>query len=249
MIYPISFEGLDFNQETWKPIDIFNIRKDLYEVSSFGRFRRKADRFIMKQYIHKTDYSCYFGIHLLVDNEQKPKAFLSHRVVGGAFYGILNDQVNHKNNIGLDNFIYNLEWCSCEYNSNYSHINKFGFSSSNAGNAYLLMSEGYPNDYISFSTNMPLYTIERIRVIYNLHLSGIIQNETNQFIIANSAKYSYEEVSMACRLIEQGLKLSNIAKEMNIDISDKLEYYKFRAFITNLRTRKSYTNISSAYNW
>ena len=249
MIYPINFAGLDFSQEIWKPIDIFNIRKDLYEVSSFGRFRRKADGFIMRQYLHKTQYSCYFGIHLLSYNEQKPKAFLAHRIVGGTFYGILDDQVNHKNNIGLDNFIYNLEWCSCEYNSNYSHINNFEYSSVDIGEVYQYMQLGYPNDYISSITSISSDIIDRVRFIYNMHLSGETQNMQNQSILANSAKYSIEAVHMACNLIQRGLRLSDIAKEMNIDISDKLEYYKFRAFINGLRNRKSYINISSAYNW
>lgn len=249
MIYPINFIELDFNYEIWRPIDVFNIRKDLYEVSSFGRFRRKADGFIMKQYLHKTQYSCYFGIHLLSYNEQKPKAFLAHRIVGATFFGILDDQINHRNNIGLDNFIYNLEWCSPEYNSNYCHSNNFGFNTLNIGDAYQYMQSGYQNEQINSITNIPLEALNRVRVIYDMHLFGDIQNSQNQSILANSAKYSIESVHQACSLIQEGLRLSNIAKEMGIDISDKLEYYKFRAFINGLRNRKSYTNISSAYNW
>ena len=85
--------------EIWKPIE-FNTR---YEVSNFGRFRKK----LKKGYRYLKPYKK----HNLYVIKMKDKEYNCARLVASAFIRPLknNEQVLHKNGLAFDNFYRNLE--------------------------------------------------------------------------------------------------------------------------------------------
>ena len=104
------------NIETWKYIKGY---ENLYEVSNTGKVKRinKTKPFrILKQTINKDGY---YQVTLCKCN--KKTTYRVHRLVATAFIENANNYplVNHKDENKLNNNAENLEWCDCEYNTNY----------------------------------------------------------------------------------------------------------------------------------
>jgi len=108
-------------QEMWKNIKDYEGK---YEVSNLGRVRslknncgnNRKETLILKQCIDNRGY-----LRVNLNNHNKGKSFLVHRLVASAF--ILNPnnlpQVNHKDENKQNNNMENLEWCNNQYNINY----------------------------------------------------------------------------------------------------------------------------------
>lgn len=90
---------------------------DLYEVSDKGRVRNKITGRILKPAKNKG----YLQV-LLYKDEIIHKFKLVHRLVAEAFLPNPNNypQVNHKDEDKTNNSVDNLEWCTSQYNIDYS---------------------------------------------------------------------------------------------------------------------------------
>jgi hypothetical protein len=117
------------NKETWKDVIGY---AGLYQVSDLGRIRslgrecnskngskqRKRERILIQEVtIHG-----YCRVRLF-DAEGKAKHYAVHRLVMNAFVGVLDEEINHINEIKTDNRLCNLEYCSHTYNCNYGTRN------------------------------------------------------------------------------------------------------------------------------
>lgn len=95
----------------------------LYQVSNLGRVRSlrnnhgKYREQILKPRLNKSGY-----LMIGLNNDKKQQQFYVHRLVASTFIPNPNKlpQVNHKNETKTDNFVDNLEWCTEQYNSQYS---------------------------------------------------------------------------------------------------------------------------------
>lgn len=121
-------------EEIWKPISGF---EGLYEVSNLGRVR-SVDRVIKRtngyllplkgkilpQY-KKRGNSPFYRLYVNLSKDGKSYSKTVHRLVASAFIpnpmGL--EQVNHLDENPLNNNVWNLEWCSNEYNHNYGTRN------------------------------------------------------------------------------------------------------------------------------
>lgn len=109
--------------EVWMKIEGY---EGLYEVSNEGRvrslnYRHTGEIRILKPAIC---YGGYLQVHLCKDG--KKKFFKVHRLVANAFIAnTLNlPQVNHINEVKIDNRVENLEWCTCKDNINHGTHNQ-----------------------------------------------------------------------------------------------------------------------------
>ena len=117
------------NKETWKDVIGY---AGLYQVSDLGRIRslgrecnskngsrqKKRERILIQEVtIHG-----YCRVRLF-DAEGKAKHYAVHRLVMNAFVGILDEDINHINEIKTDNRLVNLEYCTRKYNCNYGTRN------------------------------------------------------------------------------------------------------------------------------
>lgn len=127
-------------KEVWKDIEEY---EGYYQVSNLGRVKSVSK-------FHKTDknYSSigYFSKEkILKPFFDRPKGYLSvslsknnkikiqriHRLVAKAFIPNPNNlkQINHKSGIKTENFVENLEWCSCKDNIKHAWENKLSYVS------------------------------------------------------------------------------------------------------------------------
>ena len=110
-------------EEIWKDIKEY---EGLYQISNLGRVKRlkfinrhlnfKKER-ILKPY--KDGGKNYFIIALYKNGKREYKQI--HRLVAEAFIPNTNNfpLVNHKDENKTNNYVNNLEWCTCKYNTNY----------------------------------------------------------------------------------------------------------------------------------
>ena len=120
------------NFELWKDIKGF---EGLYQVSTWARVR-SLDRWVVykngRKYFYKGKVlkrrkilkpvcgkDGYLRVHLFKDG--KRTNFLLHRLVAKAFIPNPDNLplVNHKDEVKDNNYPYNLEWCTDEYNQHY----------------------------------------------------------------------------------------------------------------------------------
>ena len=114
-------------QEIWKDIKFTDTDgkeydyTGLYQVSNMGRVKSVKSGRIRKLSQGKTGY-LFIGLHKNKQNKQ----FYVHRLVALMFLPNPNNlpQVNHKDENKENNYMENLEWCTCEYNLNYGTHNE-----------------------------------------------------------------------------------------------------------------------------
>ena len=109
---------LDWLVEYWLPVKGY---EGLYEVSNWGRVRstqyhRGTTTHLLSPSIKKNGY-----VYVTLCKNKKTHTLLVHRLVAEAFLPNTDGlpQVNHKNENKLENYVWNLEWCTQKYNVNY----------------------------------------------------------------------------------------------------------------------------------
>ena len=106
-------------QEIWRPVKGY---EGLYEVSNYGRVRslnyhRKKGRvFLMKPCVGRAGY-----YQLILRKNGGKITAVVHRLVAEAFLPNPDNLpcVNHKDENKENNAVWNLEWCTFKYNTNY----------------------------------------------------------------------------------------------------------------------------------
>ena len=103
----------DLQGEVWKDAVQY---EDCYEVSNYGRLRRKNSGKILKFKKHRDGY---YMVNISANGVRK--TLQVHRIVAKAFVENTNDLpcVNHVNENKNDNRVLNLEWCTVAYNNSY----------------------------------------------------------------------------------------------------------------------------------
>lgn len=107
-------------KENWKDIQGF---ENEYQVSDLGRVRCLR-RYKVAGGLRKLTFNRqneYFMVELWKGEERTTEYV--HRLVAKAFIPNPENlpEVNHKNEIRWDNRVENLEWCTTQYNNEYSH--------------------------------------------------------------------------------------------------------------------------------
>ncbi|QAU05470.1 HNH homing endonuclease [Klebsiella phage K1-ULIP33] len=104
--------------EIWKVISEFPD----YAVSSHGRVKSLRYNRIMSGGLDADGY-----VVVTLRSNKKPKTQKVHRLVATAFISnpLCLPEVNHKSEIKTDNFVQNLEWCTSQYNTEYSQAKTY----------------------------------------------------------------------------------------------------------------------------
>ena len=114
-----EFTDTELVQEQWR--DIFGY-DGMYQVSDLGRVRSRYSGEWKVMSASKNN-SGYLIVQLSKDG--KKKHFLVHRLVAQAFIENNDEtktQINHRNECKSDNRLWNLEYCTAQYNMNYNGL-------------------------------------------------------------------------------------------------------------------------------
>lgn len=113
------------HMERWLDIEGY---EGLYQVSSCGRVKSlgNGNSNNSKERFLKPKKNSDGYIHVDLYKEGNGKNFKIHRLVAQAFIPNPENlpQINHKNEIKTDNYVSNLEWCTSQYNTDYSKSKK-----------------------------------------------------------------------------------------------------------------------------
>ena len=128
--YLITHAPAAYDVEVWKDIEGYEGK---YQVSNYGRIKSLAryrknnggsitfqKERILKQSINNKGYSI---VELCSDSIGK--RYCVHRLVANAFIpnADCKEQINHKDENKQNNYVGNLEWCTCKENINYGSHN------------------------------------------------------------------------------------------------------------------------------
>ena len=118
-------------QEEWKKItqatisiltkERFKINGD-FSASNFGDIKNNKTDHIYKQFISTDGYNILsLPVIQIKDNKSTRKLFPVHRIIAAVWIENPNNfpYVNHKDECKTNNTVWNLEWCTPKYNSNY----------------------------------------------------------------------------------------------------------------------------------
>lgn len=106
---------VDAEPVMWKSIPNF---EGLYEISTLAQVRNAKGE-MLKQQIRREKYTCYKTVSLWKDGKYYKKGI--HRLMAEVFLHNPDNLpiVNHKDEDGTNNLLYNLEWCDRGYNASY----------------------------------------------------------------------------------------------------------------------------------
>ena len=106
-------------EEIWKDIEGF---EGYYQVSNMGRVKSLNYRRTGKEKILKGYDNGYGYLRVMLSKEGKNKQYRINRLVAQAFIENPDNlpEVNHKDKVRTNNCVDNLEWCTTQYNVEYS---------------------------------------------------------------------------------------------------------------------------------
>lgn len=236
---------VSFEDEVFKPWPADN----RFWVSNYGRVFDHERKLMKKTTLLNSNY-----MQCKLSNDKK---YPVHRMVLETFCPREDSRklyVNHKNFIRNDNRLQNLEWCTPQYNSQYTVDKKKYMIGENNNKA------NYTNQQINEicklleQNNDSKFVANKIGIKFDLAFSRLCTNlrkgKTWRSISQNynlnllpRIKYTENEINKICKLMEQGLSYK--------EIEEKLGIYNpnFAKFYSAILHGRIYKNISSKFNF
>lgn len=114
---PLYFEYMDFIDEIWKNVKGF---ENLYQISNYSRVRSLKTKKILKCGI---DYHGYYVVNLYDKRHNKRRYVGLHRLLAETFIPNPKNktQVNHKDGVKSNSYLYNLEWNTPSENTQHAY--------------------------------------------------------------------------------------------------------------------------------
>ena len=258
------------NVETWSDLNCYDIKEDMYMISTFGRICNKYTGHILSQSMIN---SGYMVVSLRCNGIYRKSAhFLVHRLMMMTFQPLIgyNEEeytVNHHNCVKTSNDLFNLEWMTQKENNDYKYItntdNSTGEDNVSAritneqariiceelekGTKYKTILEKI--GYIPTDHNDTMYDL-----ITNIKSGNSWKHISKDYdfskIHYNHSNYSDEQIEYICQCLQNNMSIEDIYNSMH---SDKYKGSKqnksFYEMVRRIKNRQQFINISSKYTF
>ena len=251
-------------EEVWIPIPHIAVPGvyDIYLISNYGKVYSKTISRCMKETIMNNGYHT-----VILVTEYGPKVQLVHRLVMLSFSYIIgceNLDVNHLDGNKSHNYIWNLEWATRVENMKHAYDYGLCQLGENSNNGKLTDDQAKLICY-NLSIGTPINTI--IDIIENTshncnNLKAVIYailerqawthiSKDYEFKKYISSSYNIDQVKYICEKLQDKTKIKDIMTGLGIDINslDEKEFLKYYNAISNIKRRKTHTEISSGYDF
>lgn len=278
------YTGYHYDKEMFYLIDLPEVKKNKYVISSYGRIFT----FTNNKQMNPSTSGGYLRIGLKLENN-KTKMFNVHKLVAMTFLPKTieeiekgKDIINHKDTIKTNNYYKNLEWVTHSENTIHTHENNV-HSRTKIMNIYLKDIITHREKQERNKTEpigMTRITDEQVHIICQNLINGksraecciaagLEPNDNNKTIVSNIAggrrrnkiakQYGIipetkltkdlndkkKFVIPVCKLLEKGYTPLEITKMLPIDSN----YDRARMFISGIKNRQTYKNITKDYNF
>lgn len=185
--------GVALTTNDYVPINLPNVKKDLYLISSDGKIYSKYKKGIL---IPKVDKDGYLALTLRREsNEEKPKDWKIHQLVALVYIGnppqYLNDPtVDHIDGNKNNNHYSNLRWIERNVNSSIRKNKGVGENNHEA-----VLTEKQVIE-ISELLVQKKYTLKQIGDMYGVHKSTISNIKRKKNWVYLTKYYDFNEITM-----------------------------------------------------
>lgn len=165
--------NIKYDEEKWVDLVYKKIKKNMYEISTYGRIKNKHTGKILSQCPSEKGYMM---VNLMTDAKRNNKTYKVHRLVAYTFLYEDNwDEltVNHINGDKTDNSIYNLELITFSENIKHSYATGLNIARKGELNGMCKITEEIANDIcVCISNNIkPMKTQKLIFDKYGIEIS------------------------------------------------------------------------------
>ena len=251
--------------EIWVRLACFEINPELYEISNYGNIRHSVTKELIPCYLHRSgEEDPYIAVSLLTVYGGYCK-YLVHRLVAGTFIlfrHVSETQVNHIDSNRLNNHIDNLEWVTPKQNTHHAmeHGN-FKFCEDRYNSIFTNEQVHYICSLLeenkSYKEILNLLGFEindnNLDLIGNIKRGITYKKISSNYNLSNHecnfSNYTNEQIIQICEYIKQGLDYKQIANLIGRDISTRRQRKTFAEFISRIRNKKTFKEITQNYEW
>lgn len=233
---------------------------EFLELSKYA-ISKSGDVFSLRSNRLLTGWESYYGYRLvgMTDDNGVVVQIPVHRLVASAFIPNPENkpQVNHKDGVKLNNHVNNLEWVTPSENLIHAYESKLTNGKLSQNGEYLkgdyietssfteddihtvckLISEGYRDVDIARITGFGRRNINNLRHKERNFWYHITSQYS--FSFSKEERMSPELVILICERLQQGAGVMALARELSLN----------RKKVGNIKSRRTFTDISKSYKW
>ena len=230
-----------------------------YIISNYGRvYSLKTNKYLQ----FGLNENGYCRVSFRINGVNSTKRL--HRIVKMTFDPILNPsdyQVNHLDGNKQNNCIWNLKWETAKDNVIHAVTNglkKIGeehhesiLSNEQVHTICKLLVNNYSTEEIYDELNLDIEYINFRKIVYHIRYGECWNHISKYYNFSREkqryTKYNNDDIHLICKCLQEGKSYNEICDIFNLkDIYDR---NLFKRTIREIADRKSYTEISSSYNF
>ena len=239
------------NTEIWRDLIYYDVRPDMYSISSYGRIRNKyTGKFLTGN--NPNNEKQYVRVCLQRVNNKQGKKYPLHRMVLGVFTKIIDCyEVNHKDGNKKNNKLENLEYLDRLGNAYHAKVNNLYKSCEDHHNATLSNYEVHQicQWMQDGKSNIEIISLLDLDIVRYMNILSKIRHRKSWTNISKKykwddglvyKKYTKDDIYLMCKYIH----IDNISIKETVQIFPQYpDKKKLRNVLKKIKQKKLYKSI------